>query len=295
MRVLVLGVTGMLGNAVFRALADDSRYEAWGTLRGEQGRRFFPDSDQPRLVVGIDVLSHSALVGTLNRTRPEVVVNAVGVVKQLSAASNPLDVLPLNAMFPHQLAGLCSLMGSRVIHVSSDCVFSGRKGSYRESDQSDAEDLYGRSKFIGELLDFPHAITIRTSIIGHELASRHGLLEWFLSQEAPVRGYARAIFSGLPTVELARVIRDLVLPRPDLSGLYHVSAAPVSKLELLRLIARVYSRNVSIATDSSVVVDRSLNSDRFERATGYVAPPWLDLITLMHDIHTRQLGATGSD
>src|SRR5262249_39351298 len=149
--------------------------------------------------------------------------NAVGVVKQLAIANDPLIVLPINAMLPHKLANASAAIGARLIHFSSDCVFSGRAGCYVESDISDAEDLYGKSKYIGEVHDQRHVVTIRTSGIGHELQSRNGLVEWFLHQEGAVNGFSGAIFSGLPWVELARVIADHVLPRPELSGLYHVS------------------------------------------------------------------------
>jgi dTDP-4-dehydrorhamnose reductase len=153
---------------------------------------------------------------------------------------------------------------------------------YRESDASDADDIYGKSKSIGDLCDLPHAVTLRTSMIGHELSSAHSLVEWFLSQPDKVHGYTRAIFSGLPTVELARVIRDRVLPRPELQGLYHVSARPISKFALLTLVAEVYGKKVEISPDESVVIDRSLDSERFTRATGYVAPEWPELVRLMH-------------
>jgi len=188
-------------------------------------------------------------------------------------------------MFPHRLAGLCSLLGARLIQLSSDCIYSGRKGNYRESDLSDAEDIYGKSKYIGELHDYPHAITLRTSGIGHELNSNNGLLSWFLSQSGLVKGYAKAIYSGLPSVELAHVINEFVLPRPEMSGLYHVSSKPIAKLDLLKLVADVYGKKIKIVSDDSVVIDRSLNSERFTKLTGYVAPEWPELVALMHNYH----------
>ncbi|MBI4535706.1 MAG: SDR family oxidoreductase [Ignavibacteriae bacterium] len=282
MRVLILGVTGMLGNAVFKVFTKDSRHEVWGTLRNERGRRFFAEADHARLISGIDVLDQDALVALMNDVRSEVVINCAGLIKQLAIASDPLIALPINAMFPHRLAGLCGLLGSRLIQLSSDCVYSGRKGGYQEVDPSDAEDLYGKSKFIGELHDYSHAITLRTSGIGHELNSNHGLLEWFLSQREQVKGYAKAIYSGLPSVEVARVIKDFVLPHPELSGLYHVSAKPIAKLDLLKMVANVYGKDIKIIPDDDLVIDRSLISERFTQATGYVAPEWPELIALMH-------------
>jgi len=282
MRILILGVTGMLGNALHQVLSADGRHEIWATLRDPSARRFFPRAFHERLLPGVDVGDHDAMVSVLNRVRPDVVINAVGVVKQLAAANDPLVVLPINAILPHRLAGLCELAGSRLVLISTDCVFSGRKGNYTESDASDAEDLYGASKYLGEVRDRKHVITLRTSGIGHELHSRHGLLEWFLGEAGPVRGYGGAIYTGLPWVELARVIADYVLPAPSLHGLYHVSSDPIAKLDLLRLIGRVYGRSTEIIPDDRVKIDRSLDSSRFRGQTGYVPPAWPDLVAAMH-------------
>ncbi|MQG91481.1 SDR family oxidoreductase [Pseudomonas sp. MN1F] len=281
MRVLVLGVTGMLGNAVFKVFDNDDSHEVWGTLRNLTGLRNFSQSSHSRLLPGVDVLDQQALVNVLNKVRPEVVINCVGLIKQLADAKDPLTALPINSMLPHRLAALCSLAQARLIHVSTDCVFSGRQGNYHENDTSDAEDLYGKSKYIGELHDLPGAITLRTSIIGHELNSSQSLVDWFLSQEGTVKGFSKAVFSGLPTVELARVMKDYVLPRPELCGLYHVAAQPVSKLELLRLLAKQYAKDIKITPDDNLVIDRSLDGGRFSEATGYVAPSWPELVRAM--------------
>jgi dTDP-4-dehydrorhamnose reductase len=176
----------------------------------------------------------------------------------------------------------CANIDARLIHISTDCVFNGRKGLYKETDLSDAEDLYGKSKFIGELHDLPHAVTLRTSIIGHELNSNDSLVDWFLSQTGTVKGYKKAIFSGLPTVELARVIKDFVMPRTDLQGSYHVSADPIDKYTLLNLIANIYGKEIEIIADEKVHIDRSLNSDKFRQATGYQPPSWPILIEKMY-------------
>jgi len=282
MRVLVLGVTGMLGNAVFRVFDADAEHEAWGTLRNGTALRHFPQQSHARLVTGVDVLDQDALVAVLAKVRPNVVINCVGLIKQLADAKDPLTALPINAMLPHRLARLCALASARLIHISTDCVFSGRKGAYLESDLSDAEDLYGKSKYIGELHDLPNAITLRTSIIGHELGSSYALVDWFLSQKGSVKGFSRAIFSGLPTVELARVMKDFVVPLPQLSGLYHVAAKPVAKLDLLSLVAAQYGNEIEIEPDDALVIDRSLDASRFREATGYVAPAWPELIRRMH-------------
>ena len=225
--VLVLGSSGMLGNALIRFLAREG-IETWGTVRAMPAAfRSMPFRD--RILVGVDVENLDSVVGALAAARPGTVINCVGLVKQLAEADDALRAIPINSLLPHRLARLSAAVGARFIHVSTDCVFNGTRGMYLESDPADAQDLYGRSKHLGEV-DYPHAITLRTSIIGHELQSAHGLIGWFLAQRDRVQGYRKAIFSGLPTVELSRVIRDHVLPRPDLHGVYHVSAEPIVKV-----------------------------------------------------------------
>lgn len=285
MRVLVLGATGMLGSAVFRYFSSAKTHETWGTLRDAGALRFFSEDTHPHLISGVDVLDQDGLISVMQHIRPNVVVNCIGLIKQLADASDPLQALPINSLLPHRLARLCALSGARLIHVSTDCVFSGKKGDYKEFDTSDAEDLYGKSKFIGELHEVKNAITLRTSIIGHELNSARALVDWFLNREGSVQGYRKAVFSGLPTVELARVIHDYVLSNPELYGLYHVSSKPITKFDLLSLVAKVYEKDIKIIPYDSVVIDRSLNSARFTQSTGYFAPEWIELVGLMHKQH----------
>ncbi len=284
MRVLILGASGMLGNAMLRTLSQSDACEVWGTARSAGVLRHFDPSLAQRIVTGIDVENVDALTTLLAEVRPSAVINCIGLVKQLAQADDPLSALPINALLPHRLARLCGLAGARFVHISTDCVFNGRKGDYRESDPSDAEDLYGRSKYLGEVA-YPHTITLRTSIIGHELSSAHGLVGWFLAQEGTVKGYRKAIFSGLPTVELAHVVRDVVLPHPELSGLYHVAAQPIAKYDLLQLVRDAYGKTIDIEPDDRVAIDRSLNAERFREATGYVAAPWPELVARMRDFH----------
>jgi len=278
----VLGVSGMLGNAVFRLFADTPGIDVTGTARSGAVTSRFREDLRSRILTGVDVEQLDSLTRTFASVRPDVVVNCIGLVKQLAEADDPLAALPINAILPHRLARLCDVAGARLVHVSTDCVFLGTRGMYTESDAPDAQDLYGRSKLLGEV-DYPHAVTLRTSIIGHELGSAHGLVGWFLSQSGPVRGYTKAIFSGLPTVELAAVIRDRILAAPSLRGLYHVAGAPIAKYELLRLVASAYGKSTEIVPDDRVVIDRSLDGSRFSEATGYTAPPWPELVRRMHD------------
>ena len=281
MKVLVFGASGMIGSAMFRVLSAKKGWQVWGTLRSADRKRFFSGKQQDKLVSGVDVEKHDALVRIFARVKPDVVVNCIGLTKHYKEAEDPQMALPLNALLPHRMADLCAVAGARLIHVSTDCVFAGTKGNYAEADAPDAVDVYGKSKHLGEV-DYPHAITLRTSTIGHELQSAYGLLEWFLSQQGSCKGFNRAIFSGLPNTEFARVVRDVMIPRPDLHGLYHVGADPVGKYELLKLIARVYGKQIEIVRDDEFSIDRSLNSRRFNQATGYKAAAWPELIQAMH-------------
>lgn len=281
MKILVLGASGMLGNAMIRLLSEKADWQVYGTVRSEGSKRFFQDGIAEKLLSGIDVENNDSLMQAYIQTRPDVVINCIGLIKQLVDADDPLQAIPINSLLPHRLARLCELSGARLIHMSTDCVFSGIKGGYTENDPSDAMDIYGKSKFLGEV-DDPHTITLRTSIIGHELQSTHGLVDWFLSQQDCCKGFKRAKFSGLPTVALAQIVRDVVISNPDLSGIYHVAAEPISKYDLLKLVAGVYGKTIDIVPDDQLVIDRSLNADRFRQATGYVPPNWLELIKLMH-------------
>lgn len=282
MKILVLGVSGMLGNTVFRYFLEDSRYEVFGSARNGGVLCSFSQSLAERIVVGTDVDNQDSLSLLFAKVRPDVVINCIGLIKQLAEVNDPLQAIPINSMLPHRLARLCDVAGARLVHISTDCVFSGTKGDYKESDISDAKDLYGRSKYLGEV-DYSHTITLRTSIIGHELHSANGLVGWFLAQQGSVKGFTKAIFSGLPTVELAHVIRDIILPRPELFGLYHVASQPISKFDLLKLIAEKYKKNINIVPDAEFSMDRSLNADKFRIATGFVAPTWPELVEKMSD------------
>jgi dTDP-4-dehydrorhamnose reductase len=280
MKVLVFGASGMIGSAMFRVLSEKKEWQVWGTLRSDEVKRFFSGDQQDKLVAGVDVERHDALVRIFARVKPDVVVNCIGLTKHHKEAEDSQLALPLNALLPHRMADLCAVAGARFIHVSTDCVFAGTKGNYVETDAPDAVDVYGKSKHLGEV-DYPHAITLRTSTIGHELQSSYGLLEWFLSQQGSCKGFNRAIFSGLPNTEFARVVRDVVIPRSVLHGLYQVGAAPIGKYELLKLIAGAYKKQVDIVLDDAFMIDRSLNSGRFHEATGYKAPDWSELIQAM--------------
>lgn len=281
-KVLVLGATGMLGHALFSLLVGRPECAVSATVRGTKDLAlWFPPGLLHRIRGGVDAERFDTVVRALEEIRPDVVVNCIGVVKQLPSAMDPIITIGVNALFPHLLARACGEMGMRMIHISTDCVFTGEKGNYSESDLPDATDLYGRTKLLGEV-DFPHCVTLRTSIIGHELSGRHGLIEWFLAQEGSLRGFARAIFSGLATVELAGIVAERVIPNERLTGLYHVSSAPISKYELLRLLMERYGKRIRIERDEAFVCNRSLDSSRFREATGYRPPSWPVMVSRMH-------------
>lgn len=281
MRILVLGASGMLGNAMLRVMSERDGWAVYGTLRSPNAA-LQAMAPRAQLLHGIYADQPDSLMAAFTQSRPQIVINCVGLVKQLASAEAPLEAIPINGLLPHRLAKLCELVKARLVHISTDCVFSGSKGNYREADLPDAEDLYGRSKLIGEV-NYPHAITLRTSIIGHELGRDHSLIGWFLSQQGRVKGYTEAIFSGLPTCALARVVRDFVIPNTSLHGLYHVAAQPISKYDLLQIVNREYGKALQIDTDDKVKINRSLDAFRFKEATGYVAPAWPDLVAQMRE------------
>lgn len=279
-RVLILGGSGMLGNALFRLFSESEGFFAVASARSPGSVARLPNVLRSNVEVGVNSDDMDSLARILDKHRPDVVINCIGLVKQLSDVKDPLVALPINSIFPHRLARLCALIDARLIHISTDCVFDGGKGGYTEEDVPNATDLYGRSKLLGEV-DCPNAVTLRTSIIGHELGTAHGLVEWFLSQSGRVQGFSKAVFSGLPTVVLGKVIRDFVIPAPELTGLFHVSVAPISKHDLLILVAERYRKSIEVVPCDQPVIDRSLDSTRFQRATGYKPPSWSELIEEM--------------
>lgn len=277
MRLLVLGANGMLGHALVEAWA--ARHEVWATVRGDGPTATTSAALGDRLLRGVDVRRLEDVLAALAAARPEAVVNAVGIVKQRPAASLALPAIEVNALFPHRLATACAAASARLVHVSTDCVFSGARGGYAEADPPDPRDLYGSSKLLGEV-DAPGCLTLRTSMIGLELGpQRHGLVEWFLAQRGPVKGYRRAVFSGLTTLELARALEHLLARDPALSGLFHLAARPIDKCDLLqRLARRLGRRDVEVVPDDQVVCDRSLDGRALEARTAYRVPGWDEML-----------------
>lgn len=283
MKILILGGSGMLGHRLWMNLQEE--HEVWVTVR--QTSSPFPErAEFPAKYVrtDVDASNFDQVTRALASIQPDLVINCIGLIKQMGhLARDPIISISLNALLPHRISLICRAAKIRMIHISTDCVFSGKKGNYLESDQSDAEDLYGRSKFLGEVAYPPHSITLRTSIIGRELKTRLGLIEWFLSQKDKdtIRGYKRAIFTGFTTDELSRIIMNKVIPNPELTGLYHVSSDPINKYDLLQIANQAFDRNINILPDEDFFMDRSLDSTRFRQITGYQPPSWLEMIQEM--------------
>lgn len=281
MRLLLLGATGMLGHKLLQILS--GQFSVIGTIRGGVARYLNHSILKPDLLKGhVNADNISTVEKAIKACKPDVVINCIGIVKQLPTAHDPLQSIAINALFPHQVAHICQQRGIRLIHVSTDCVFSGRKGNYREDDFADADDLYGRTKYLGEV-DYENALTLRTSIIGRELGTSHGLIEWFLGQDGgTVSGYTNAIFSGLTTNALSDVIATIITDYPEMCGVWHVASEPISKYDLLKLVKTVYNLSIEIQPDNSVVIDRSLNGNKLRENTNIIIPSWQTMIEQMH-------------
>ena len=274
MRILVVGGDGMLGHRLLRQLAQ--RHETRVTLRQPlEAYRRFRLFDRGNSYDGVDVRDVAAISKVVSDFAPDAVINAVGMIKQREEARNGVLSAEVNAFFPHLLARVCLKRRARLLHLSTDCVFSGNKGNYSEGDRPDPVDVYGFTKLMGEA-EGPGVLTLRTSMIGPELHRKSGLIEWFLAQtkDRPVSGWRKAIFSGFTTAELARIIETLLAAHPRTEGLYHVSSAPISKFDLLTELERRLRRGVTVNPDDSVICDRSLDSGRFRAAFGYTPPAW---------------------
>ncbi|MDE9563760.1 SDR family oxidoreductase [Xenorhabdus bovienii] len=285
-KILVLGASGMLGGSLFRYFSSSKNYDVLGTTRSENAVHFVKQQGFENVISGINVDNLSSVEDVIRDFRPNFLFNCIGIIKQLDAAKNNICSIEINSLLPHKLANLCTIHGAKLIHFSTDCIFSGKKGNYFESDVPDAIDLYGRTKHLGEVAYDGH-LTLRTSIIGHELVSCHSLIDWFLSQSNDVKGFSKAIFSGLPTCYIAEIIDNYILPCNSLSGLRHLSVSPINKYELLNLVNSIYGKNIHIYESQDLVIDRSLNSDFFKKETGFQADSWNNLIGKMHDEYKK--------
>jgi len=285
-RILILGGDGMLGHQVFMELRQ--RHDARVTLRqplaAYSATGLF---DTGNAFDGIDVRSFERIERVLSQFKPQAVVNAVGIVKQRPESEDAIVSLEVNSLLPHRLAIACHAVSAQLVHLSTDCVFSGDRGSYREEDRPDPSDLYGRSKLLGEVSG-EGGITLRTSMIGLGLNRKTSLIDWFITQKGRITGYRKAIFSGFTTRELARIIAHLIERHPQASGLYHTSAAPISKYELLTGLRERLGMELEIVPADEPRLDRSLDSTRFRRVFGYEPPSWGEMLDeLAQDIQRK--------
>jgi len=267
----------MLGHKLCQHLSP--QMDTWATVRRDsdvlRGTGFVDDG---RILDAVDARKPETVQAAIDAAEPDVVVNCIGIVKQLPEAQDPALLIETNSLFPHHLAGFCSDRGIYLVHISTDCVFSGQRGMYTEEDPPDAQELYGRSKALGEIVQ-PNCLTLRTSIIGRELRGQHGLLEWFIAQQGQsVHGYTRAVFSGLTTQVLSEMIGTLIARKQRLEGLFQIASSPISKHDLLSLVRDTYSLPVEIEPFPDIVVDRSLDGTRFYTETGLSSGSWVSMV-----------------
>jgi dTDP-4-dehydrorhamnose reductase len=281
MRVIVLGAAGMLGHKLLQRLRSD--YKVAGTIRD-----CVPDSGLLQVLSGIkiysgvDAVDLASVQRAIDDWEAQVVVNCIGIVKQTNAANDALTSIAINSLLPHQLAHLTEPRGARLIHFSTDCVFSGQRGNYVEDDMPDPVDLYGRSKLLGEVTT-RNALTLRLSIVGRGLRGHLGLIDWFLSQRGRrVNGYVHALYSGLTTIAAAELVGWLIRAHPELHGLWQVSGEPISKFDLLQIVRRVYKLDIDVVPDETFRCDRQLDSTRFRKYTGWRPSSWEAMIIGMH-------------
>lgn len=284
-KVLILGAAGMLGHKLCQFYKD--KFDICYTVRSSFDRyEKYGIFDHKKMIEGVDVLDFEKTSDVIRKVSPDILINCVGIIKQLKEAKDPILSIKINSLLPHQLANLCGRINARFFHISTDCVFNGKKGMYTEADPSNAEDLYGRTKFLGEV-DRPGCLTLRTSIIGRELNTASGLVEWFLGNTGKkVKGFQKAIYTGFTTIALAKIIENIINDFPDLSGLYQVSSEPIDKFSLLTIIKNKYSLDIEIEPETQTAIDRSLDSRKFRQITGFIPPSWEEMITEMADDNT---------
>lgn len=274
-KILILGVNGLLGNRVFLNLSKNKKLNIYGLARKKSLNKSF---SAKKIIYGVDVSDFKKLRNTIKLLKPDVILNCVGVINKKIKSIKEAKVIKINSLLPHYLDNLSAQFKFKLIHISTDCIFKGNKNFYNENSLSDVDNLYGLSKSAGEINN-NRSLTIRTSIIGHELNSQNGLVDWFLSQKT-VFGFANVIYSGMTTNELSKIIENCIL-RYNLRGLYQVSSAPISKFDLLKLINNIYNSNINIKKNISIKKKLVLKSDRFKKETKYRVSSWEKQIIVM--------------
>ncbi len=278
MKILILGGEGMLGHELLLSLSQ--RHSVKATVRQSPlAYAQFGLFNETNTYFDVDVLDQNNLMQAMVDFQPEAVINAVGIVKQRHLAKESIPSLEINALLPQRLSLICRAIGARLIQLSTDCVFSGKKGFYTEEDKPDPEDIYGQTKLLGEVNN-QHAVTIRSSIIGLELTRKTSLIEWYLAQKGEIKGFRKAIYSGITTMEMSRLIELILTRHPDLHGIWHVASKPINKFDLLNVLnARLQRDDIKIIPSDELVCDRSLCGDKFTKLTGYKPPTWDQMLT----------------
>ena len=288
MRILIIGGSGMLGHQFLKSW--QGKFEVKTTLHHELNYyKKYTSFDDSNSYSNVNILDIDLVEKVISDFLPHAVVNCVGITKQIVVQNLPINPILINSVFPHQLSRICRRLNSRLILLSTDCVFSGKQGFYKEGDISDAEDLYGRSKFLGEV-DSVNVLTLRKSTIGLELNSHHGLIEWFLKQKGSVNGYTKAIYSGVTSKVLADIIKQVLIDYPGMHGIWNLASEAINKYSLLdRLNGRLDNFNIDIQPDDKIVCDRSLDASKFEIETGYLVPKWDSMLDdLAEEINERE-------
>ena len=282
MKIIILGASGMLGFGIFKGLSAQTKFDVYGTIRNKKKFASFFSEEEHKKLIFFDALNNeNKLSRIFEKINPDYVINCIGLIHQKDKKHiSVTSYIMLNSLFPHKVAKECENQQSKLVHFSTDCVFSGKKGNYSETDIPDAGDYYGRSKLLGEV-NYSDHITIRTSIIGHELTTKKSLIDWFLSQD-DIMGYDRAIFSGLPISHISDTLVEFIIGNNKLKGIYHLSGNPISKYVLLKKVALIYQKDSKITRESDYIFDKSLNSSKFKNITGYSTPSWDKLIVNMH-------------
>jgi len=278
-RILITGANGMLGHRLVLELS--SSFEVHATLRRNTGLEGLGEGPLLGAILhpGVDLQSEIEIEELVKRANPDAVVNAAGMIKQKVSEQSGDSMTKLNSLLPKTFGRLAKSGGFRFISISTDCVFSGAKGQYAESDVPDCTDEYGLSKLAGENCG-EDSLVLRTSIVGRELSGAYGLLEWFLSMRGNVvKGFENAFFSGLSTNELARVVHRILDSQESLSGLHNVAGNRISKADFLELANELFESNTLIERVTEPSIDRSLDASRFNRATNYTPPSWREMLS----------------
>ena len=277
--ILILGASGLVGNMLYRVFSEDPTLSVYGTVRSKSSKDYFTLALSRNLICVDSVTSLYDLSKIIEQIRPKLIVNCISVGRPVPI--DYLGLIPLLSIFPHRLSYLCKIFNIRLINISSDGVFSGKKGNYTEVDIPDAEDPYGHAKILGEVQS--GATTFRTSFIGPEFKYKAGLLEWVLSQSGKCAGYPLALFSGITTLEFGKFLRETVIPRPNMKGIFHIASAPCSKFDLLSMIKMEYKLDINIEPDVSINLNRTLNADMIKGITGYSPPSWGEMLHSLHE------------